>query len=876
MKKKLLAIMVFVGLAMTGLFVSPIKGNAHDETRLLYEPLHKAEYFPYNIVSGSETWGRNLYITDDAEPIEMGSIDVGTSFTQNVYIIVAITDSNYLCDDFANAIQLSVNIYLDTNQNQDVDRVIQANENNLCDNWNAYAIPTSDMESSQLDFEIAYESPYAILCSYADLESKPLTGTSFGYTEEGSDLYDVKNYNNAWGRKLYITDYAENYPACEITISNAYKGNNYFLILTKYDFTAECFKDFHPNAFDVGLEIYSTNQMEDGTAQALEIITEAEFNVTAIPKSDIGSDNKIQFDMNGSAQNPIAIFCPYADLVKTRSDLQAPSVSIPSNYIVNVDNMQSQEQILSHVVVKDDTDPNPKLIVKSSSYDSTKRVVGTYPIVIYGQDASGNKSIEYTFNVIVADATDPSNTGFGTLNQPNNVKLTDAEILAKFTVSDNYSSVDKIKKTLIRNDYSTNWTRPGSYTITCRATDEAGNYKDASSTIVVEDKTLPSNEGSTKTQANNVKLTQEDLLALFTVSDDVSAVGKIKKSILTENYTSHWSVPGSYQITCRATDEAGNFRDATSTIIVEDKTLPTAQGKTLDIEYSNKLTDFKSLFTYSDDITSLDNITFEVLTDDYTEHFSRKGSYTITARFTDEAGNYTDASSVLRVVDRTKPVITVPTEITIGNSTIHTIDALKTKINVTDGYDGVITEYTITDNDDYANHYQTPGRYTLTITAKDSSNNTQSVTIAYIVKDTTSPQVFYDRYFIVLTEGEELTFDMIKSYAAQSLGVSEAAILSIEGDFDCMTVGAYEVSLYMIDGSIQPFTISVGMDEEKHETYTFTWKNFFSGNMENWTNFSAWPAWSIAAWFSWLGIGLAGVVVLAFLFVLPKKKVFKK
>ena len=326
------------------------------------------------------------------------------------------------------------------------------------------------------------------------------------------------------------------------------------------------------------------------------------------------------------------------------------------------------------------------------------------------------------------------------------------------------------------------------------------------------------------------------MLALFTVSDDVSAVGKIKKSILTENYTSHWSVPGSYQITCRATDEAGNFRDATSTIIVEDKTLPTAQGKTLDIEYSNKLTDFKSLFTYSDDITSLDNITFEVLTDDYTEHFSRKGSYTITARFTDEAGNYTDASSVLRVVDRTKPVITVPTEITIGNSTIHTIDALKTKINVTDGYDGVITEYTITDNDDYANHYQTPGRYTLTITAKDSSNNTQSVTIAYIVKDTTSPQVFYDRYFIVLTEGEELTFDMIKSYAAQSLGVSEAAILSIEGDFDCMTVGAYEVSLYMIDGSIQPFTISVGMDEEKHETYTFTWKNFFSGNMENWTN----------------------------------------
>lgn len=562
------------------------------------------------------------------------------------------------------------------------------------------------------------------------------------------------------------------------------------------------------------------------------------------------------------------------DLTSTSLDLQAPNVGVPANYIVNVDNMQSQEQILSHVSVIDDTDPNPRLMVKSTNYSQSNRTIGTYQFVIYGIDANDNVSAEYTFNVIVADSTKPSNTTFGTITQPNNVQLSPDQIISKFTISDNYSSSENITKVLVKNDYTSNWTKPGTYDVVCRATDESGNYQDSTGHITVADKTKPSNQGSTITQPNNVKLSTEELLALFTVSDDVSSTDKITKSILSDTYSNAWTKPGTYEVVCRATDEAGNYTDATSTIPVEDKTKPTLTGKTVDVLYNSKLEDLKSLFTYSDDVTAYEDLVFEIISDGYTSTFNRKGNHTITARVTDEAGNSQEASTIARVIDTIKPVITAPTEITIGNSTRFTDDMLKQKIVVNDEYDGVIADYEIIDNDDYDNNYLTVGKYTKTISASDEEGNTQTLPITYNVIDSTSPQIFYDNYMIILTEGESLTDEMIKAYAAQALGVSEAAILSIDGDYDVLSVGTYEVSLYMMDGSVQAFTISVGELEPK-EPIIWTFKGFFSTNMDNWTKFDEWPAWSICAWVSWVAIGITVAAVAAFVGRIIKKKLFK-
>lgn len=556
-------------------------------------------------------------------------------------------------------------------------------------------------------------------------------------------------------------------------------------------------------------------------------------------------------------------------------DRQAPVPNVPANYIINVDDMQSQEQVLSHVIVTDDTDPNPQLIVKSSAYNPANRVVGTYPIVFYVQDAAGNISIDYTLNAVVADVTDPSNPGFGTITQANNVKLSDEEILAKCTVSDNYSSPENIIKMIKKNDYAANWNRVGTYEVVTTASDEAGNLTYSTNYIKVEDKTAPSNVGGNKTVGNSVKLDNVDLMEeLCSVSDDTTALEKINLSILSDAYSSNWNIPGTYELVCRATDEAGNYTDSTSYITVTDTTLPTITGKTIDVEYSSPVTDLNSLFSYSDDITSLENLTFKITLDEYSSNANLKGTYQITAEVTDEAGNVSPATSVLRVVDRTKPIITIPTTITVGNSAFHSIDEIKSVAVVEDGYDGVIKEYMITDNDDYQNNYSKLGRYTFTISATDASGNTQSVTITRNVTDDTTPTIKYDMYVIVLSQGETLTQDMIKAFAAQSLGISEAAILSIAGEYDTAELGTYQVKLYMHDGSIRPFAISVGENYNTPAKASFWSADGYS--FQALFQFNNWKNWNVAIWATWVGTGVVVIIGIAVIIGFKSKGKGKK
>ncbi len=551
-------------------------------------------------------------------------------------------------------------------------------------------------------------------------------------------------------------------------------------------------------------------------------------------------------------------------------DATAPSITVSANYIVNVDYMQSQSQILSHVIVVDENDPNPQLIVRSTNYSASNRVCGTYQMTIYALDIYGNQTPDYTFNIIVADSTQPSNSGFKTISQPNNVQLSENDILDKFTVSDNYSDTENISKTIIKNDYASHWQTPGKYEIICRATDEAGNSTDTSSFIQVVDKVNPTIVGATRTQGNNAQLTREELLALFTATDDYSAAAKITKSILTDSYTSSWKRPGTYQVTCRATDEAGNHADATATIVVEDKTAPTLGVSNVDRNYNDKITDLRSLFTYSDDVSEVDRIIFEIVTDNYTVNYNVKGNYTVRARVTDEAGNISEASAVVRVIDTIKPVITVPTEITVGNSTSVSTDSLKAKIVVEDGYDGTITNFLVIDKENYRDNYQKIGRYKFEINAKDESGNTQTAFFTVIVTDTTSPKVYYDRYYICISESEVLTDEMIKSFAAQALGVDVASVLSVEGTYDVESTGEYSITLYMMDGTVQPFTISVGELEPK-EPARWTFKGFFSNNMDNWTQFDQLAAWSICAWLAWIAIGIGSLIAAVVVFVIGRK-----
>lgn len=553
------------------------------------------------------------------------------------------------------------------------------------------------------------------------------------------------------------------------------------------------------------------------------------------------------------------------------ADLQAPNVEYPSNYVINVDNMQSVDEILSHITVTDDTDEDPQIVIKSNAYNPAVKKTGTYPMVIYAQDSSGNKTSEYTINVIVSDVTAPVITKpSNAITVGNSKTLSDSQILAYFSATDNYSSNEKITLTLTRNDYKGKENKVGTYSIIVKATDEAGNYSSVETSIKVVDDTKPTLTASNKTQPNNVKLSQSDLLALFTAADDTSS--NITKKITADNYTANYNKKGNYTVTCRATDEAGNYVDKTITISVVDKVNPTINNVTKTTEYSNKITDFKSLFTYSDDTSAKDNITFEIISDGYTATYNKKGEYIVKAKVTDEAGNSATGTLTITVKDTTAPIITAPANVEIGNSVLFTIDNLKEKIVVNDGYDGKLTNYELTDVNNYAANYKTVGNYKFTIKATDSSGNTVTGTITLVVSDTTAPEIFYDSYFILVREGEELTNEMIISYATQVLGLDDgASIVSLTGEYDTAKAGVYTVALTLDNGDIETFNINVS--EEPKEEPKWSAKSFFSTNMDNWTDFTQWKAWSILAWLSWCGIGLGVLFVLKTVLSILRKKI---
>ncbi len=591
-------------------------------------------------------------------------------------------------------------------------------------------------------------------------------------------------------------------------------------------------------------------------------------NIIFIPSQDI----TLNLNLSQTLKYPdTQLFCLESNLrwEAPVKDLQAPVVNVPATYVVNVDNMESLDNILTqHVKVTDETDPNPQLIVRSSSYDANNRVCGTFPVTIYAQDAAGNTSADLTFNVLVADATSPSITVKTGLTVSNNVPelMSDAQFIdALFEISDNYDSFSDLRIDFNRGDYDKTYHVAGTKEVSIEVYDRAGNFADAFATFTVLDTTPPTITAESKEISNDHFgfIYEHNLPTLFTVTDDTSAVDKITKTIVENTYSSNWSKPGTYQVTCEAQDEAGNTNRATSTITVYDAVPPEASVKAITVSYTHQLSDEEILAN----VTATDDHVTPTITLDraaYDENYAKVGTYKINVSVTD-GRNVVTKELPVTVIDDVAPVIVGPSVITVGNSTKLSIEELKSKFNVTDAIDGEI-DFTIEDLNGYADSYTKVNEYDFKITATDKAGNTNTFTFSLDVTDNTSPQILFDQYYIVLQEGEELTDEMIKSYASKVFNVSLASILSIDGEYNVEAVGTYSLRVALDDGTTRSLTVSVSPNENKSndpvgddaKPETKFWN--FDGYADNIFNFKNWSNWTFWIWATWV---VAGLIVLA-------------
>ena len=189
----------------------------------------------------------------------------------------------------------------------------------------------------------------------------------------------------------------------------------------------------------------------------------------------------------------------------------------------------------------------------------------------------------------------------------------------------------------------------GEYTIT--TTDAAGNVSTGKTII---DLTAP-----VATPSYTEKTIEVNSVEEFTDFPTFEITDKYTKNIeakLVSGKVDPTNV-GSYKLVYRATDEAGNYSEVTVTVNVVDTTAPEVEPsyttKKVKEDSADEFTDFPT-FKVTDN--SKGDVKEELISGSVNIH--KVGIYKLVYRFTDESGNYTDKTIIVKVVDTTAPTIT--------------------------------------------------------------------------------------------------------------------------------------------------------------------------------------------------------------------------
>jgi hypothetical protein len=118
------------------------------------------------------------------------------------------------------------------------------------------------------------------------------------------------------------------------------------------------------------------------------------------------------------------------------------------------------------------------------------------------------------------------------------------------------------------------------------------------------------------------------------------------------------------------------------------------------------------------------------------------GTHTVTCTATDEAGNTGEASFTVTVRDTTKPVVTVPGNVTVDGGTTDRARVTFAAPTATDTVDGPITPVTCVDQNGTtitSGMTLAVGTYPVTCSATDTAGQTGTATFTITVRDTSGP-----------------------------------------------------------------------------------------------------------------------------------------
>lgn len=467
----------------------------------------------------------------------------------------------------------------------------------------------------------------------------------------------------------------------------------------------------------------------------------------------------------------------------------------------------------------DDYKGSVPVVVVSDDYTGNEKILGKHPVVLSATDGTNTTTI--TINIIVVDATAPTISGPTSLISNMSNPLTEANIRAMLSASDN---VDKtLTIDLVSDNFTINNQKAGSYQIIYNTTDDSGNVSaNHIVTITNKDDIKPTISGRVSIEAgSSVQLTIDEIKskANLIANDNIDSGLAIK--LVEDNYSSNYNQVGNHTIKFNTTDNSGNTSNIfILTIVVKDTTKPIISGNTsIRSNLSSPLTeeDIRNKLTATDNVDT--NLTINLVDDLFTANADKIGTYQVKYNVTDSAGNTSDIFVVeVEVYDDITPTINGKNEYSVSPLAKLDVNKLLKVLTATDNVDNALTLNIVSDN--YSNSSSILGDYQVVVNVQDDNGNVSNNFIITIhVVDNIAPYFFVSNDIIFVDDTLTLTHQQIVDALLSQADINTAMVMGFNVETDYFnsptTANVYSVMarVLLADGSEQELHGSIEVIE---------------------------------------------------------------
>lgn len=351
--------------------------------------------------------------------------------------------------------------------------------------------------------------------------------------------------------------------------------------------------------------------------------------------------------------------------------------------------------------------------------------VGTTTLTCSATDKAGNTGASEPFDVVVTDTTEPLVT------TPANIVV--GNDAATVTYAD-ATATDLVDGPLAATCVPASGTTfaLGTTTVTCSATDTAGNTGANTFTVEVQDVTKP-----IVTVPADITVEATDATGAQVAYDAASAEDDVDGDLpVTCSKASGTTFPlGTTTVTCTATDAAGNIGDSSFTVTVEDTTAPLVNVPDDIVREATSAAGATATFSAS--ASDAVDGSVPATCDPSSGATFALGTTTVICSATDAAGNPGSGSFTVTVRDTTAPAVTVPADVVVEATGPDGANAAYGDVSASDLVDGPMTPTCSQASDTVF----ALGTTTVTCTATDAANNKGTNSFTVTVVDTTKPDV---------------------------------------------------------------------------------------------------------------------------------------